>query len=348
MEKSKKTRKCFNVYEDEAIKYGTEEALVLYNIRFWLERNKFKNHNIIDGYVWTYDSMETYCQHFPQFSVKQMRRILKNLKNDGAIITGDYSKNRFARKTWYTMPEFAVGDIKPESFDTEYEHAHTVDTKEEAPLSPNGNHEEKNAQSGCSYRPNGHLRAAQKGTSSTDKTTDITTNNIKGEQVAAEAVASDSDDKNEIEIFPFLVSSKVAKKHYQSVMEVLWYWAKVMDFRFNPNENSTANQKRARIIAERLKEYNLDLPLMKRAIDCCAASAWHMGDNPQRKRYNDIQYIFHPDKFERHLNNGTEKHRQSKRMQEICEKYGSTNDQSQEEIDITPQPRKYKQVNFNY
>lgn len=49
------------------------------------------------------------------------------------------------------------------------------------------------------------------------------------------------------------------------------------------------DEKRRRRIEWALRQY--DEPLIRKAIDGCAASAWHRGDNPDRKVYDDVALI---------------------------------------------------------
>ena len=48
----------------EATKYGIEKAVILNNLRFWLEKNKANNINSGDGYYWTYNSASAYAKRF--------------------------------------------------------------------------------------------------------------------------------------------------------------------------------------------------------------------------------------------------------------------------------------------
>ena len=47
--------------------------------------------------------------------------------------------------------------------------------------------------------------------------------------------------------------------------------------------------KRSRIISKALKDYGVDN--CKLAIDGCALSKWHQGQNPSGKKYNSIELI---------------------------------------------------------
>ena len=88
-----------------AQQYGVDEAILLYNIIFWLRKNKSTDINIHDGHVWTYNSTRAYKELFPFWSEKQIRRILLSLINQGVLITGHYNKLCYDRTTWYALKD---------------------------------------------------------------------------------------------------------------------------------------------------------------------------------------------------------------------------------------------------
>jgi uncharacterized phage protein (TIGR02220 family) len=69
------------------------------------------------------------------------------------------------------------------------------------------------------------------------------------------------------------------------VDEVFTYWQDVMG-----HSDSRLGKDRVRVIEARLKEgYTVDQ--IKAAVDGCKASAWHMGENERRKRYDGLELI---------------------------------------------------------
>ena len=63
---------------EDAVEHGIVEAILLYNIRFWVEKNKASNRHIYDGKVWTYNSVRAWAELFPHLSEAQIRHALKN------------------------------------------------------------------------------------------------------------------------------------------------------------------------------------------------------------------------------------------------------------------------------
>ena len=90
---------------EEADKYGIKEAILLANIRHWLDKNKANGSNIYDGRVWTYNSHKAFSELFPYMSAKQIRTALNKLSDAGILITGNYNKSAYDRTLWYTIDE---------------------------------------------------------------------------------------------------------------------------------------------------------------------------------------------------------------------------------------------------
>lgn len=104
----------FNV--DDAVKYGIEKAVILQNMRFWLDKNKANGTNLHDGYYWTYNSAEAFYKLFPYFkSAKVIQRLLKSMVSEGLLLAGNYNKKGYDRTKWYSMPEYCA-----ESLDTSH------------------------------------------------------------------------------------------------------------------------------------------------------------------------------------------------------------------------------------
>lgn len=85
-----------------AQKHGLNEAIILENIIYWVKKNKANNKNFYDGKHWTYNSIKAFHELIPYLSEKQIRTALKNLENNGVIITGNYNKLSYDRTLWYT------------------------------------------------------------------------------------------------------------------------------------------------------------------------------------------------------------------------------------------------------
>ena len=91
-----------NGYAHVAAVYGFEEAVFLDSIIFWYRTNKAENRNFRDGRWWTYNSIKAFEEVFPWWSAKQIRRIAGSCREQGALIAGEFNKDRRDRSLWYT------------------------------------------------------------------------------------------------------------------------------------------------------------------------------------------------------------------------------------------------------
>ena len=107
----KRSVHCFNT--DEAEKYGVHAAIILYNIRFWLEKNKASKSNIRNGYYWTFNSSESFSNLFPYMPASSIRRHLSDLEKAGILRSGNYNKSAWDKTKWYTI----VGEFETELSD---------------------------------------------------------------------------------------------------------------------------------------------------------------------------------------------------------------------------------------
>jgi hypothetical protein len=99
----------FNV--EVATKYGIEEAIVLQNLAFWVQKNSANKRHWHDGHYWTYNSAAAFSDLFPYLNQKKVYRILANLEEHGLILTGNYNDSKYNRTKWYTITDIAIDII---------------------------------------------------------------------------------------------------------------------------------------------------------------------------------------------------------------------------------------------
>ena len=97
---------------EDAMRYGVEKAIVLSNIRFWLNNNKNKDLSTVkhDGYYWMYNTAKDMSNVLPYFTQSKVQRLLKQLEYDGVLIVGNYNKVKYDRTKWYTLSEFTYDE----------------------------------------------------------------------------------------------------------------------------------------------------------------------------------------------------------------------------------------------
>lgn len=89
--------------ENQAIRYGVDEAIMISNFSFWISHNKANNKHFYDGHYWTYNSKSAFSEIFSFWSEKQIGRIVKSLVEQGVLITGNYNKRKMDKTTWYAF-----------------------------------------------------------------------------------------------------------------------------------------------------------------------------------------------------------------------------------------------------
>ena len=82
---------------------GLNEAIILQQIHYWNEINKKTNNNFKDGYYWTFNSYDGWCEQFPFWSESTIKRAMRNLEKIGVVIVGNYNKLKIDRTKWYRI-----------------------------------------------------------------------------------------------------------------------------------------------------------------------------------------------------------------------------------------------------
>lgn len=90
---------------EDAVLYGVEEAVVLYNLKFWLFKNMANQKHIYDNNVWTFNSVKAFTKLFPFWSEDKIRRLLNSMEDRKIIISGNYNKLKYDRTKWYSIPQ---------------------------------------------------------------------------------------------------------------------------------------------------------------------------------------------------------------------------------------------------
>lgn len=97
--------KTHSVDVELAKKVGFEEANILGFVAYWVRNNRDNGKNFYDGKYWTYNSAEALTNQFPYWTRRQISGIIEKLEKIGAIVKGNYNKNKFDRTSWYTLTD---------------------------------------------------------------------------------------------------------------------------------------------------------------------------------------------------------------------------------------------------
>lgn len=100
----------FHTFDTEIAKKVGVNAAVIYNhILYWVTKNEGENTNFIDGMWWSYATLDGLVALFPYMTKDQVRTAIQKLKDSKLIVTGNYSKDKRDRTTWYSIPPDARG-----------------------------------------------------------------------------------------------------------------------------------------------------------------------------------------------------------------------------------------------
>ena len=92
---------------------GLNEAIVLQQIRYWLNINEKakRERNFRDGYWWTYNTQEEWLNQFPWLSLSTLKVILKKLRKMGLIVTRAFEASKRNQTLWYRIDYEALNRL---------------------------------------------------------------------------------------------------------------------------------------------------------------------------------------------------------------------------------------------
>lgn len=100
--------KIYSFSTDDAVSHGIDAAIILHNMRYWLDHARVHGEMEQEGYYWMYMTASKMVDLFPFWSANKIQKELKKLEERGVVITGNYNKSSWNRTKWYTMPEFCI------------------------------------------------------------------------------------------------------------------------------------------------------------------------------------------------------------------------------------------------
>lgn len=86
---------------DIAETYGLDAAVFLHNIVYWTLKNKAEDKHFHEGRFWTYATRKGLAKMYPLWSESQIRRLTDKLRDQGALLVGDFNEDRMQRTIWY-------------------------------------------------------------------------------------------------------------------------------------------------------------------------------------------------------------------------------------------------------
>lgn len=100
--------KIYNFSTNDAVEHGIDAAIILHNMRYWLDYARAHGEHEHDGYYWMYAKASKMQTVFPFWTANKIQKTLKKLEVAGVIISGSFNNSAWDRTKWYTMPEFTT------------------------------------------------------------------------------------------------------------------------------------------------------------------------------------------------------------------------------------------------
>lgn len=91
------------VDSDLANMLGINKAVILQQIHYWTEKNEELGRNLKDGHYWVYNTFESWGKQFKWIGVRTIKKLIKELEDDGYLITGTFNKSSFDHTKWYRI-----------------------------------------------------------------------------------------------------------------------------------------------------------------------------------------------------------------------------------------------------
>lgn len=255
---------------DVAKEVGTDAAIILSNIEFWISKNRKDEERIEedkrlhykDGAYWTYNSVQGWLEYFPYLTHDKIRRSLERLETKGYIVSGKFNSKNWDQTKWYTS----------------LRHECPIDWA----LTPN--------QLGILAQSNGRpspTNTIYKTTNS--KNTDGNLHTYANSADATFAGADKKESENSSLVGnennpPYPPTAKIQKSSsiLQQVIDII-----------NPGQKIT--NTRLRMLNARLKDYSVDEVVA--AARRFAKDEWR--NRPENKKFKSVDYLLAPSKFSR-------------------------------------------------
>lgn len=89
---------------EDANKYGSDAAIILYHLRTNIERNQNLEEFFKQETYWCSTSIDALLSTFPYFQNRfKIQRLIKKLIDECAIVDGNFNKNRSDQTKWYAL-----------------------------------------------------------------------------------------------------------------------------------------------------------------------------------------------------------------------------------------------------
>lgn len=114
--KDDRPSKLLCCHYDLAMKYGTDPAIFINYLQFWITLNA-KHHRKLacrDGRVWSFSSAQNiHNKYLRMYHPQKIKRLINKLTEEGVIMKGNYNKLGFDKTLWlaFVDEDLYLGDL---------------------------------------------------------------------------------------------------------------------------------------------------------------------------------------------------------------------------------------------
>ena len=91
------------LYPELAAEIGVNEAIILAQLHYWIEKNKQQGVNYRDGRTWVFQTYKEWNEQFIFWCERAIINIIYRLEKRGYVIAGNYNKKKYDNTKWYTI-----------------------------------------------------------------------------------------------------------------------------------------------------------------------------------------------------------------------------------------------------
>ena len=82
---------------------GVNAAIILHNLAYWCNHNRYNGRHLHNGVYWTYNSNKAFREQFPYLGRDAIETAIKKLEEGGYVIIGNFSDDKRDRTRWFSV-----------------------------------------------------------------------------------------------------------------------------------------------------------------------------------------------------------------------------------------------------
>lgn len=95
------------LYTNLAAKLGLNEAIMLQQIHFWLQKSK----HVKDGRQWVFNTYQDWQEQLPFWSINTIKRVILKLEKEGYLLSANYNRLKLDKTKWYSIDYEKIAEL---------------------------------------------------------------------------------------------------------------------------------------------------------------------------------------------------------------------------------------------